>query len=295
MQKHCERTKIIDPFANKKTTETSITSSTKNFNRQEIMEYLYQFGVVGPDETLNTDNLSQILFAAYLNHFGKAFRIEEQALIDEYHERIFNLVENLRNHTVDNILAILNYLYEINPYALDLVIMTWCLPRQSNYLSEQVYLDRYKILIHKHNHKLIKLVNTTVIKQFCIEAIVKTNFVPMHCMDLLWYYLDAHELEFRFTDGITSKWIGIELDEDHSDKPYSIKIICNMEYILKCGLGKAHNIAGKTFENLLIIMMSTPESIESLKKAPTGKIFYSQYLKIKTSPQQYFNREVNLI
>lgn len=292
MQRQYERTKIIDPFSKKALDQVP---PNKCFNREEVMEYLYQFGVVGPDDTLNTDNLSQILFSAYLNHFNKAFRIEEQAFIDEYHERIFNLVENLRNHTEDNILVVLDYLHEANPYTLDLVIMTWCLPRQSNYLSEQVYLDRYKALIHEHNHKLVKLVSSKAIKQFCVEALVKTNYVPMHCLDLLWYYMDAHEIEIKFTDGITSKWIGIEVDAEQPIDTLSIQIIINMEYILKCGLGKVANMKNKTFENLLIIMMSTSESIESLKKISTGKIFYNQYLKIKTNPQQYFGREVKLI
>ena len=294
MKKQCERTRIIDPFTNKKKDDTNIitgVNDTKHFNRQEVTEYLYQFGVVGSDETINTDNLSQILFAAYLNHFGKAFRIEEQVFIDEYHERIFNLVENLRNQSENNILAVLDYLYEINPYTLDLVVMTWCLPRQSNYLSEQIYLDRCITLIREYNHKLVNLVNSTVIKQFCIEALVKTNYVPMHCLDLLWYYMDGHELEFRFTDGITSKWIGIEVNDD----PLSIKIIINMEYILKCGLGKIKNMKNTTFANLLEVLMSTTESMESLRKAPTGKIFYSQYLKITKSSQQDFGKDITLI
>ena len=289
MQRKIERTKILDPKTYKK-----IQTSDLSFTPKTICEYLNQFGVIGPDETLNTDNLSQILFSAYLNHFNKAFDIEEQTYIDGYHERIFNLVENLREHTVGNIQLVLEYLYEANAYVLDLVIMAWCLPRQSNYLSEQIYLDRYTSLVSTHNHKLIQIITLKPMEQFCSEAMAKTNHVPLHCIDLLWYYMTPYELEFRFTAGNTSKWVGIHIDETESTESMHTIITINLEYVLSCGLGRVKNLKGKIFEDIIIFMMGTTESIESLKNAPTGKIFYSQYLKIKQSPEKYFGRKIEL-
>ncbi len=95
MQRKIERTKILDLKTYKK-----VQTSELSFTPKTICEYLNQFGVIGPDETLNTDNLSQILFSAYLNHFNKAIDNKEQTYIHGYHERIFNFVENLREHTV---------------------------------------------------------------------------------------------------------------------------------------------------------------------------------------------------
>src|SRR5579872_1879092 len=178
MQNRIERTKILDP--------SIFLKSPIPVKTIDPVPYLYQFGVIGPDEMLNTDTLSQILFAAYLNHLDKVFSIEEQQYVDEYHERIFNLVENLREHTVGDIQIILEYLYEANPYVLDLVIMTWCLPRHSTYLSEQIHLSRYHTLISSYNHKLIHIINSKAIMQFSAEAMAKTNFVPVHCLDLMW-------------------------------------------------------------------------------------------------------------
>jgi hypothetical protein len=287
MQTRIERTKILDP--------TNFFKSPAPIKTIDPVPYLNQFGVIGPDETLNTDTLSQILFAAYLNHLDKVYSIEEQLYVDEYHERIFNLVENLREHTTVDIQIVLEHLYEANPYVLDLVIMTWCLPRHSIYLSEQIHRDRYHMLISSYNHKLISIVTSKAIMQFCAEAMAKTNFVPVHCLDLMWYYMDPYEIEFKFTSGITSKWVGVLVDEHQSVESMYTVMTINLEYILGCGLGRVPNPKNRTLEDLLITLLTNPQYVDSVKSSTYGKIFLNQYQKIKQTPNRYFSREVMLI
>jgi len=107
--------------------------------------------------------------------------------------------------------------------------------------------------------------------------------------------MDPYEIEFKFTSGITSKWIGIEVNEQQSnDSMYTIMTI-NLEYILGCGLGRVPNPKNRTLEDLLITLLTNPQYIDSVKSSSSNKVFQSQYQKLKQTPNKYFSRDVKLI
>ena len=100
-----------------------------------IETYIAQFNVLGIDEFINCDNLSQIVYAAFLNKFKITMNDEEYIYFKEYQERVFDLVENLRELDTKSISLVFNYLDEKNPYIADIIIMMWCMPRTDNFLS----------------------------------------------------------------------------------------------------------------------------------------------------------------
>ncbi len=206
------RTKLKDPLAETGGRQSKIS----------VHDYIDQFGVLGIDEFMNSNNLSQILFTSYLTKFTEVLTTEESDYLNGYHDRIFNLVENMRELTKSTIAAIFEYLLKKNAYVLDLVIIVWTLPRKNNYLGQEKYKLKYRENIQKYNSKLIQLINTVPIEQFCVEALTRSivtetgscnNYLPIHCIDLLWYYMSPNDFSLEFSSITSKEYVGVEMNE----------------------------------------------------------------------------------
>jgi hypothetical protein len=217
-------------------------------------EYLEQFHIIGQTD-LNCDMISQMLYSAYLNKFRTTMTQQEYGLFKEYQERVFNLVENMRELETTDIELILDHIYQVNPYLADIVIMSWSLPRTDNYLSKQIYRNRYRENIKNFNHKLP--IQHDVIKKFCIETLSKTGAVPVHCIDLLWFYMVNLSIDFSFYNFESGAYIGITIvDTDE------ISIGLNMEYMLDMGLGQVQVNTRGSFRNFLKRLLTDTELVK---------------------------------
>lgn len=255
--------------------------------------YIAQFYVIGKDEVLNCDGLIHILYAAILNKFKVDMTKEEYFYFKEYQERVFDLVENLREQDIDTISLILEYLYKINAYLADIIIMLWCLPRSDQYLSRQIYHSVYYQNIEKYNTKITNLIEHNAIKCFCLETLSKTINVPVHCIDYLWYYMNALSLEFSFFNTNSGDYISFVMPEHgHDEKNEYIDFGFNMEYMLRLGLGRisySNDPLNKMpLYQFLKYFVSDIDIVSKLMTCKTRYNYQTQMKCIIDNPSKYF-------
>jgi len=265
-----------------------------------IKPYLDQFHVLGTDGDLNCTMLSQILYSAILNKFQTPMNDDESIIFKEYQIRVYDLVEDLRECEQNVISCVLDFLGYHNPYLADIVIMQWVLPRSYNYFSTKMYDAKYKENIENYNHKLVKLIDHTVMKNFCVETLTKTNNVPVHCIDYLWFYMNGLSLVFAFHDWKNAGYIGMtELEVDDQHKETYMEFSLNAEYLLNLGLGKVSysNDPGSKglFRSLLQKFFTQTDLVENLMTIPTKKNYLKQLNIISKNIQKYFGADVNIV
>lgn len=261
--------------------------------KMDVKTYLDQFYVMGIDSILNCDALSQILYAAILNRFRVTFSREEYSYFKEYQERVFNLIEDLREKNSATLGIVLEYLGKHNPCLADIIIMLWSLPRTDDYLSKRIYNNKYRDNIQKFNNKLTKNINHPTIKNFCIETLSKTNYVPVHCIDLIWRYMDTLSIEFNFYNPDSSAYIGITMP--NSKKENFIEIGLDMEYILVMGLGNTsyESDAKGPFRNVIKNFVTNENIINKLMASIDKKNYFRQLVNINKNFKKYFNDETD--
>ena len=262
------------------------------------------------DEKINCEKMSTILYTAILNKFIIRMGKAEYVYFREYQERVFDLVENLRELDVNDISTILTYISKIDIYLVDIIIMLWCVPRIDNLLSKKIYQIRYRQNIQQYNAKLCNLITHDTIKYFCIETLTKVNNVPAHCMDYIWYYMANMEIEFDFYNSENGAYIGFEpIETDESDKidknkcdrnqnkcdqksrENIIQIGINFLYFLELGLGSiiyANDLKG-SFKNFIKSLVTNVAAVKNLLADPNKKNFSSQLLAICRCPKKYFD------
>lgn len=268
--------------------------------KMNIITYVDQFNVLGIDEFINCDNTSLILYATILSKFMITITDEEYIYFKEYQERIFNLIENLRKLTPTFISLVFEYLEKINPYLPDIIIMLWCMPRTANYLSKKMYNNKYKEYINKYNHKLIRIIEHRIMKNFCIETLTKNNNVPVHCIDYIWFYMNALSLEFTFYNSDNNSYIGFKIS-DHTDvkNEFYVDFGFNMEYMLEMNLGQIAyendpNQKG-SFRNFLKNFVTNSILVEKMLTSKTKHNYKSQILKIIENPSKYFGDILTIV
>ncbi len=256
--------------------------------------YIKQFNVLGMDDYMNCEGTSHIMYAAILNKFKITMTDEEYEYFKEYQERVFDLVENLRELDVLNISLVFDYLDKKNPYLVDIIIMMWCMPRIDNFLSKRFYNKRYKDNILKYNHKIIDIIDQNVIKKFCIETLSKTNNVPIHCIDYIWFYMNTIGIEFSFYNTDNNAYIGFTMPEDKEDydgKAY-IDLGLHLEYMLEMNLGQVvyPNDPGQkgSLRNFIKNIVFNSEIVEKILTGKTGQNFRLQMQTILNNPIKYF-------
>ena len=259
--------------------------------------YIKQFNVIGTDGEINCEDLSKILYSTILNNFKITISPEEYYYFKEYQERVFDLVENLRELSVDTIPSIFDYLDKVNHYLLDIVIMQWCLPRADAFLSKKLYNINYKQNIQKYNHKLIKHIDHYTIKNFCIETLIKTNNVPVHCIDYLWYYMNGLTFEFIFCNFVCGEYIGFIVEDD--DKQTEIGFCFNMEFLLDLGLGQVvyenDPLSKGSLRKFLENFVTDLTIVQKMLTIPTKNNYLKQLMNISLDPPRYFGETLTIL
>ena len=265
-----------------------------------VKTYISQFNIIDNEELdiLHCVNLSNLLYKAILNKFRITIPEDNYQYFKEYQERMFDLVENLRELTSATIPIVFNYLTKINPCLPDIIIMLWCLPRTDSYLSKKIYTSKYKQNIEKYNCKIIKNIENNVIKNFCVETLTKTNNVPVHCIDYLWLYMNGLSFDFTFYNLEGGQYIGFEIPEQNNNYEEKnstelfIKFGFGIEYMLDMGLGKvvydSDPLNKGSFRNFLKRIIFDIDMMKNLLSSPSGNNLKNQLRNISKNPTKYF-------
>lgn len=258
-----------------------------------VETYIEQFNILEKGD-IDCDNLSYVLYGAILKKFKITMDQDEYAYFKEYQEHIFDLIENLRELNTEIIPIVFDYLNKINHYIPDIIIMLWCFPRTDNFLSKLIYNKNYKLNIQKYNHKLTAHINHYVMKNFCVETLSKTNNIPVHCIDYIWFYMNGISLELSFYNCECGTYIGISMLED--DDEY-VGFGFNMEYLLEMGLGQIiyENDSKGTFRNLLKNLVLDFDIVKKLLTVKTKNNYRQQAINICNNPSKYFGDTINEI
>lgn len=278
-------------------------------NEFDPRSYIDQFNVLGIDEYINCNNISHILYAAILNKFLVSMTEKEYEYFREYQERVYDLVENIRELPIEMISQVLYYLDKVNPYLVDIVIMLWCMPRADSYFSKRAYHNAYKANIKKYNDAMVRNIEHETMKKFCIETLSKTNNVPVHCIDYLWYYINNLSFDFTFYNYEHGGYIGFKMPDCNShnnhhsetdvDNDEFIEFGLNLEYLLEMGLGRVvyENDPSKkgSFANFMKIFLTDISVIEKMLTTPSKVNYQRQMLNISNNPTKYFGDMVIVV
>ena len=265
-------------------------------NPIKVKDYVEQFAVVGITD-LNCTYIAKLLYTALLYRFKTDFTPEEYELFAQYQTRVFDLVENLRERPVKTIDLVLDYVGKIDPYLADIIIMMWSLPRATDYFSKTFYHTQYKKLIRTYNSKLAQLIDHNVIKNFCLETLSKTGSVPVHCIDIVWYYMNMMSIDFIFFDAPCADYLSVRI------VPYTefIEFSFNMEQILELGLGEIEFATDPTakgpFKIFIKTLITNPIMVSTILQGSdtNAKIFFKQLMSIKTNLKKYFGEDHDLV
>lgn len=267
-------------------------------------KYITQFGVL--DDELDCINLSHMLYASILNKFMITIDNIEYQHFREFHERTFDLVENMRELEVDLIEKIFVYLNKVNNYLVDIILMLWCLPRINNIRSKQLYDAKYKNNIKKYNFKIVKLIKSEPIKIFCLESLSKTNYVPIHCIDYISFYLEEITFEISFCGSNGKDYIGFNVNSGkeknesflqfNMDKTpeIPIDISINMEYFFELGLGLfKHEM--KQFSTILKLFINDKDIVNHMLQQKENTIYKTQLINICKKSNKLFGKEFMIL
>lgn len=262
----------------------------------DVKTYIDQFNVLGTNHDINCNMVSQMLYAAFLNAFKTVMENEEYLYFKEYQERVFDLVENLRELSIPTIPVVFNYLEKQNQYLVDIIIMSWCLPRSDSYLSKQFYYNKYKSNIQMYNSKLIRNITHSCMKSFCIETLSKSNSIPIHCIDYLWFYMNDVSLELTFYNSESYSYIGFIMPASNDEY---INFGFNMEYLLDLGLGQVayddYSNSKGSFRNFLKKFVTDFTVVKQLLTTKSAANYKKQLMNISKNPSKYFGDLVNEI
>ena len=259
---------------------------------KDVKEYVDQFYVLGKKSNINCDFISKLLYQTILNKFNITFDQLEYAYFKEYQERVFDLIENLREFNTPTIKLVFDYIVKQDEYLTDNIIMLWSMPRSDKYLSTRMYDAAYQENIKKYSSKLVEMIDHEVMKNFCIETLTKTNYVPVHCIDFLWYYMNDLSFDFVFTNSKSGSYIGFVLD--HSSD--FTELIFNMEYLLRVGLGNVvysnNPIAKGSFGSFLKNFVVNIDVIKTIMGGHSKKNYFVQLCNINKNMERYFGEKI---
>lgn len=226
---------------------------------------------------------SQTLYKMYLNAFKLSIEEDKYKILKEYQDNLFDLIDSLRDSDETTLKLFLEFLDKENPYLADLILICWCLPRADDWLSVTKYNMVYKNNINKYNQIVINIINHSVVKNFCIETLTKTNNAPIHCIDYLWYYVsDAISLEFYFVNTKHQGYLAITVEEEQTNSGVcaNLKVGLDIEHIINMGLG---NIGHKTpFKNVIKSMVMDETMIKVYSDCHTRDNYLRQRNAVMT-------------
>lgn len=263
------------------------------FNSQsdsECLEFINKFSLLGNTDGFDCPKISALLYRLFLNKFEFQINQAENEIISIYHNRVFNLIQAMYDLTQDQIEGVFRLLDKTDPCLVDIVIMSWLLPRPTEQTSQDMRIKNYKSNILAYSGMLSRLINFYPIRNFCVETLSKTNYVPVHCIDLLWYYMNGLTIEFNFCNDYARDYLKITVNDDQS-----ITMGLHMEHIFRLGLGSVINVNDTLnrgpFRNYLKQFLVNEELIESILASPYSgsKNFVRQKNLIMNNLSTYFD------
>lgn len=232
--------------------------------------FIDQFQIITEDD----NPLVKLLYGFYLSRFKFTMDSEEYQFIGELQDKIFNCTEEMRYLEINQIRDVFVYLDKVLPCLADIIIMTWCLPRAEQYRSKIIYDNVYQSNIRSYNHILFEIADCYVIRNFCLESLIKKNSIPVHCIDILWYWMCSVDIDidFNFVNSGNGNFIMIDKDEflpqgneiNLGVAPVvtaTVSMGINMETIFKLGLGKEECSKG-AFQKLLNSLLNNETFIK---------------------------------
>ena len=201
-----------------------------------------------------------------------------------YQDSMFDCVENLRELEPEYIASVFDWLYANQfEYVADIIIMFWSLPRFGSYRSRTSHDIKYEENIRKYNPKIISIINNNSVMKFCIDTLSKTNSVPIHCIDFLWFYSNGLVFDVKFINRDNRSFLTIEMSDDNS-----ISLGFNLLHILELGLGNIQN-RSTTLVKMLIAIITNNLTVKSILKTSFGKVFKDDLVVINNNTEKYFD------
>lgn len=253
--------------------------------------YVQQFDVLdtdidlGDNEILNEriDNLHlcRRMYSRYLNPMPIVMIEGEQQLVDKYSENVYDFVENLREHEIRYISDILKYVMHKDPYLVDVVILTWSLPRAVR--NRTIYANIYRELIAKFNHKLLAAIPDFII-DFSCDMLIKSCRFPVHCIDFVWPTTAGLNIEIVITNKDYGPYVNVRCEADGDFDPQNdvIELRLCVEYILDMGLGSS----GETPLKMVLKNLVDTAKVEDTTLDPVCR---EQILNIRRDYTRYFS------
>ncbi|QGR53799.1 hypothetical protein [Moumouvirus maliensis] len=261
-------------------------------------KFIEQFSIIESDE-MNCKYLSFLLYKQILSNYKIQLSFEESQILLEYQRRIHNLLRNLREQESQYILKLFEHLNKIEyNYLIDIIIMWWCLPESNSCFGKKKFNEMYKQYISKYNHKLTNLIECDSMKNFCVEVLARTNSVPVHCIDYLWFYMVNITLEPEFFNSNNGAHISLTIEENN-DETINFIFGFNMEYLLYLGLGKINYTIGSNKKFPFVIFLkkfiTDLTIVEKLLKSNTASNYKNQIININKNLTEYFGEYLESI
>lgn len=256
-------------------------------------KYLTNFYLLDTKKNnLKCKKLSELLYKSILNRFQNDIDEENYQYFCEYQDRINDLIIDLREKSPETISKLLDVASKHDICLGDIIIMMWCLPHADDFYSKKNYKKQYKLLIAEYNHKLISIVDNAVIKNFCIETISKVNYVPIHCLDILWHHMDSNmEINLVFANANNAKFIGFTIDEIDDNENTITSMIINIQEVFDLNLGLI-KVNGICFRDFLMPFLLNPIIIKKILNSYQSKIFIKQFKYIHEHWSEYFGDDI---
>ncbi|AZL89515.1 hypothetical protein QKC54_gp0302 [Megavirus baoshan] len=247
------------------------------------------------NDNMDCKYMSHLLYTKILANGKVEMTVQESQIMMQYQNNVHSFIEIIREYDRENILDILEYLYTIEfEYLADIIIMWWCLPNINTCFCRKTYNNHYKKLIEQYNHKIIELIDTNILKHFCLETISRTNSIPIHCIDYIWYYMTSISIEPEFFNSNNAMHIKITIQDDEY-----IGFGFNMERLLYLGLGRINyskaNCPKIPFIKILSTFVTDTNVVKNLLKSSTVSNYKTQVNNINKNINIYFGGYLNSI
>lgn len=255
------------------------------------LQFYYIIDLEGADNTCeaNAQRLCSLILSRY--------SIEvEQEILDEilsYHHSIHHFLEDFREYPIDEIKKVLTYLKEEEyHHVLTAIILCWSLPTIGQFFSSNAYNRKYKENIHLYNSKITNLIHIPAIQDFCLEALSVNAYVPIHCIDYIWFYLNESQYTFRFHNSIYGSYFRIILDNTEKSKDSNPEIILsfNLCYVLEMGLARvswsSDPLNKGPMYRIIFKLLTDPTIVASLIN---NEQYREQLIQISRNPSKYLD------
>jgi hypothetical protein len=209
--------------------------------------------------------------------------------LQQYQQYFYEMMEfvfHLRTRSNYEIAIILKFLDEYDAYIPHNTIMLWAMPDN---------ISDYKESIANYNGILYNLRENTVVKAFLIESCIVDNYVPLHCIDILWNAVNLDTIFFAIHN-YQSDDIKISMLENTEDTTKSENVNITMGFnicrVLELGLGRVNTKNGKLIDHIKIFLTNVT-NISNIINTPNGCNVKYDIRRILKEPTKYFDEPIN--